>query len=54
MLLLGVEELFGEQRDVGVVPVILAQAADELLDTDWIRAFMEQERSRYLPAVVPQ
>lgn len=32
----------------------VAQAADELLDTDWIRAFMEQERSRYLPAVVPQ
>ena len=30
----------------------VARAAEELADTDWIKEFMEKERSRYLPAVV--
>ena len=30
----------------------IARAAEELADTDWIKEFMEKERSRYLPAVV--
>lgn len=31
----------------------VAMAADEVLDSEWIRHFMEKEHSRYLPAVVP-
>lgn len=30
----------------------VAQAADAVMDDHWIEAFMEKERSRYLPAVV--
>ena len=31
----------------------IADASEELVDTDWIRAFMEEEHNRYLPAVIP-
>jgi SNF2 family DNA or RNA helicase len=30
----------------------MAQAEETLFDQEWIRAFMEKEHSRYLPAVV--
>lgn len=33
---------------------VAAQAAEEVVDSDWIEAFMEREHRRYLPAVIPQ
>ena len=39
-------DLFADESAVGL-------AADEVLDSEWIRDFMEKEHRRYLPAVVP-
>ncbi len=40
-------DTFADESAVG-------QAANEVVDSLWIEAFMEKEHSRYLPAVIPQ
>ena len=40
-----------EEFDLFADESALADAADNLLDREWIRKFIEEEHRRYLPAV---
>ena len=41
-----------QQFDLFADESSMAQAEENLIDQEWIRSFMEEEHSRYLPAVI--